>query len=327
MSDDVCLGDIFAAQRRIKSTTVRTPMLRSDALSRLIDGEVFLKPEGLQPTGSFKVRGVSNKICQLSKDERDRGLITVSSGNHGRALAWLSRQYGVTATICLYSNVPEYKIDAIRQLGGQIEICGDTYQAAEQAANQLMHERGLTWIDPFDDLDVIAGQGVIGLEIMEDLPTADAVVVPLSGGGLFSGIATAIKHIRPSATMIGVANRHGNGMLASLDAGQPVPIEELPSLADCMAGTISTGNRHSFRITKDLIDRAIVVEESDVPDAMAHGFFNEGLIMEGGAVLPIAPLISADTSQFHNKTVVLIISGRNIDPHKFLQVMDSVRPT
>lgn len=187
-----------------------------------------------------------------------------------------------------------------------------------------MRERGLTWIDPFDDPEVIAGQGVIGLEILNDIPNADVVIVPLSGGGLFSGIATAIKAIRPAIMMVGVANRHGNGMLTSLEAGRPVPIEEHPSLADCMAGTISTGNRYSFVITQDLIDRPISIEEEKIPTVLAHGFFQERLIMEGGAALPLAPLLSDDTSEFHGKTIVLVISGRNIDPHRFLQVVGSI---
>ena len=321
MTAEVSLQTIRAAQRSISGTAMWTPLVRSDALSARTGGDVFLKLETLQPTGSFKVRGITNKVSMLTEDERKAGLIAISSGNHGRALAWIARRMGIAATIALYRNVPANKIDAIKKLGGQVELCGETYEEAEKAARQLADDRGMIWCDPFDDSDVIAGQGVIGLEIVEDLPAVDLVIVPLSGGGLFSGTATAVKAISPEAKLIGVANRHGNGMLASLEAGQPVPIEEHPSLADCMAGTISADNRHTFAITRRLIDEAVLIEEKDVAPALVHGFMHEGLIMEGGASLPIATLLTGAVAGLEGKTIVLIITGRNIDPHKFLDAV------
>lgn len=313
MSGEIALELIRSAQRTISATVMPTPLVYSHALSNLTGADVFFKLETVQPTGSFKVRGATNKVSKLTDAERDCGLITISSGNHGRALAWAARRLGVEATVCLYSSVPSHKIEAIRQLGANVVICGDSYEEAELGAHKLMKESGLYWCDPFDDPDVICGQGVIGLEIVDELPRVDTVIVPLSGGGLFSGIATAVKSLRPGAELIGVANRHGNGMLASLDAGRPVPIEEKPSLADCMAGTISSANRHTFRITRNLIDRAMMIEEKEIAPAVKHCCIEEGFVAEGGAALPVALLLQSQLGDIRGRQVVLVISGRNID--------------
>ncbi len=321
MTSVVALDDIRHSQKAMAGTAIRTPLVRSETLSRLAGTEIYLKLETLQPTGSFKVRGVANKVSRLTDEDRRAGLVTVSSGNHGRALAWISQRMNVNATICLYETVPQHKVDAIKHLGGKIEICGKTYEEAEIGARSLMKERGLTWCDPFDDPAVIAGQGVIGLEIAEDLPNVGMVIVPLSGGGLFSGIASAVKSSCPGASLVGVANQHGNGMLASLEAGRPVPIDEHASLADCMAGTISPQNRFTFGITKGLIDQAVTVGEHEIAPAIRHCCMEEGIVTEGGAALPVATLLGHHVAVPSRQPVVLVISGRNIDTDTLAEIL------
>ncbi|MBT7145588.1 MAG: pyridoxal-phosphate dependent enzyme, partial [Rhodospirillales bacterium] len=197
MNEEITLADVYRAKRNIAGLVEPTPLILSESLSERIGGEVYLKLECFQKTGSFKYRGAMNKIQSLSDEERTRGLITVSSGNHGRALAFAAARLGVKATICLSSKVPEIKVEAIQKLGGHVEICGDSYEEADLVAVQMRKDQGLTWVAPFDDPLVIAGQGTIGLEIMESCPHVDNIIIPLSGGGLFAGIATATKAINP----------------------------------------------------------------------------------------------------------------------------------
>jgi threonine dehydratase len=279
-------------------------------LSERIGGEVYLKFEYFQETGSFRYRGAMNKIQGLNNEERARGLITASSSNHGRALVIAAARLGVEATICLSSKVPEIKAEAIQKLGGHVAICGDSCEEADLVANQMRKDQGLTWVAPFDDPLVIAGQGTIGLEVMELCPQVDNITISLSGGGLFSGIATTAKAINPDVPLTGVTNQHGNGMLATLHTGKPVPVEEHLSLADCMAGTISPDTAYTFRIIQKLIDEAILINENEIPGSMSYTFYNDRLMMEGGSTLTYTPLLREDNARYRGKTLVLIITGK-----------------
>lgn len=309
------IADVFSARSQIYSQAKKTPLIKSETLSELISGEVWLKLETLQLTGSFKARGAANKILSLSKDERSRGLITISSGNHGRAVSAIAKALGIKATVCLYENVPQFKRSAIEYLGGTIRVSAN-YEAAEVEAERLRQSEGMTWVAPFDDPLVIAGQGTMGLEIVEENPHIDDVIIPLSGGGLFSGVGLAVRACLPTTRLIGVANDHGNGMLASLEAGKPAPIEEHPSLADCMAGTISPDNQYTFSLTQQLIDETMQIKEHEIVPAMAHGFFLERLVLEGGAALPIASILN-DPEKFKGRKVALVLTGQNILMHTF----------
>ncbi|MCK4898909.1 MAG: pyridoxal-phosphate dependent enzyme, partial [Anaerolineales bacterium] len=199
------LVDVFSAHRQIKATTIKTPIIRSTGLTKSVGSEVVLKLESLQVTGSFKIRGATNKILSLSDEEKVRGVITISSGNHGRAVAYVARKFNIPALVCVSETVPENKINAIHELGAEVVKAGKTYDEANESALRLQDERGLTMVHPFDDPYVIAGQGTIGLELMEELPEIDTVIVPLSGGGLLGGIATALKSINPEIQTIGVS--------------------------------------------------------------------------------------------------------------------------
>ncbi len=314
------MTDVFAAKARIDDYVRRTPLILSETLSELIGGQVWLKLENAQVTGSFKPRGAANRILSLSDAEQKRGLVTISSGNHGRAVSYMARHLGLRAVVCLYENVPKEKQNAISTLGGEVRVCGSTYEEAEAEATRLAQQEGLTFVAPFDDPFVISGQATIGLEIAEDCPTADAVIIPLSGGGLFSGIALALSACMPNARRIGVANAFGNGMLASLDAGHPVPIKEQPSVADCMAGTISPGNQLTFEMTRSLIQESTLLPEACIVPAMRHSFLHERLILEGGAALPIA-MLRENPKMFSGQTIVLVITGQNIEMALFSRLV------
>lgn len=228
------LQDIYLARQRIESQVRRTPMEHSPSLSRLMGVEVYLKLEALQITGSFKLRGASNAVAQLSSEQKARGVVTASTGNHGRALAHAASQQGVKAMVCLSNLVPANKVQAIRDLGAEVCIVGQSQDDAQREAERIAREQGATFLPPFDHPAIIAGQGTLGLEILEQQPEVAQVLVPLSGGGLFAGVALALKSANPAIQVHGISMARGAAMHASLAAGQPVDIEELPTLADSL---------------------------------------------------------------------------------------------
>jgi threonine dehydratase len=218
------LADVYRARAAIGPWVRRTPLVRSDALSRRLGRSVHLKLETLQETGSFKLRGAANRLLALSAAERVRGVVAVSTGNHARAVAHAAKALGVPTTVFMSTLVPENKVAAVQALGAEVRIAGDSQDAAEAAARELADERDRVFVPPFDDPWIIAGQGTIGLELLEDLPELDTVLVPLSGGGLIGGIALALKCADPSIRVIGVSMERGAAMYESLRAGQPIEV-------------------------------------------------------------------------------------------------------
>ena len=305
------LADIYQANKRIRETVQRTPLIKSAWLSDFTSREIYLKLECLQVTGSFKIRGATNKILSLSEDERNRGVIAVSSGNHGRAVAYVARQYGLPAVICVSETVPENKVTAIQDLGAEVLVTGKTYDEATEDAFRVQQDRGLTMIHPFDDPDVIAGQGTIGLEIMNQLPDVETVIVPLSGGGLLGGIALALKSIQPGIETIGVSMDKGAAMIDSLNAGRVVEIVEEPSLADALIGGLGPENRYTFKINQKYVDRTLLVSEHEIAAGMTFALDNEHLVVEGGGAVGIAALLAEKVTDLGAK-VVLVISGSNV---------------
>ncbi|MGB7095194.1 MAG: hydroxyectoine utilization dehydratase EutB [Anaerolineales bacterium] len=305
------LADIYQANKRIRETVQRTPLIKSAWLSDFTGREIYLKLECLQVTGSFKIRGATNKILSLSEDERNRGVIAVSSGNHGRAVAYVARQYGLPAVICVSETVPENKVTAIQDLGAEVMVTGKTYDEATETALQVQQDRGLTMIHPFDDPDVIAGQGTIGLEIMNQLPDVETVIVPLSGGGLLGGIALALKSIQPGIETIGVSMDKGAAMIDSLNAGRVVEILEEPSLADALIGGLGPENRYTFKINQKYVDRTLLVSEHEIAAGMTFALDNEHLVVEGGGAVGIAALLAEKVTDLGGK-VALVISGSNV---------------
>ena len=252
---ELTLSDLHDARKRIAGLVIKTPIHPSNLLDARGEHYLNLKLENLQTTGSFKLRGASNKIMSLADEEKDRGVVTISSGNHGRAVSYVSAKLGIRVIVCVSRFVPEHKIEVIQKLGAEVLVVGKDYDEADAHARKLVREEGMTWIDPFDDPDVIAGQGTIGLEILEEIPEIDTVIVPTSGGGLISGIAIAIKLTNPKIRVIGVTMERGPAMYLSLEAGRLVPVVEQESLADALAGGLGEENHYTFRICQEYVDK------------------------------------------------------------------------
>jgi threonine dehydratase len=290
--------------------------VRSYALSEHVGVPVHLKLENLQETGSFKLRGATNKIVSLTPEDQNRGVITVSTGNHGRAVSYVAQQLGLTAIICLSENVPHNKIQALKQLGAEVIVQGQSYDEAMELATGLQKERGLTWVDPFDDPFVIAGQGTIALELLEDYPEIDTIVVPLSGGGLISGIGVTLKSIIPNVRVIGVSMERAPVMYHSLRAGRPIEMQELPTIADALAGGIYLDNQYTFRLVQEFVDETYVVSEEEIAAAMAFALEKQHLVVEGGGAVGIAALLHHRLPNL-GENIVVVVSGGNTS-HKLL---------
>lgn len=313
----VSLADILAARERIAGIARRTPLKPSEALSRRLEKQVWLKMETMQDTGSFKIRGAANKILSLDEYERKRGVVTASSGNHGKSVAYLARKLGLRAVICMTDLVPEAKVAAIRSLGAEVVIHGSDQDEATERAHELAGKDGLTFISAFDDPQVIAGQGTIGLEILEDCPEVETLVVQVSGGGLMSGVALAARAIKPDIRLIGVSTTAGAAMVESIRAGRIVGVEEKPSLADALPGPIPPDNRYTFAICRDLVDYILQVTEEQIAGAMVHALEHEKLVLEGGGAAGIALLLDRRAEAFGN-TVAAICTGDNLAADKLV---------
>ncbi|TIV72370.1 MAG: hydroxyectoine utilization dehydratase EutB [Mesorhizobium sp.] len=307
----VTLQHIRAARENIAGKVERTPAVKSQSLSDRAGHPIHLKLEHHQTTGAFKLRGASNAIAALSAQERSRGVVAASTGNHGRALAHAAKLEGMRAVICMSRLVPENKLDAIRRLGAEIRIVGNSQDDAQQEVDRLVAEEGLVMLPPFDHPDIIAGQGTLGLEIMEQVPDAANVLVPLSGGGLAAGVAAAVKGMSPSTKVIGVSMARGAAMKASLDAGRPVQVEELPTLADSLGGGIGLDNRLTFAMCRGLLDDVILLSEDEIAAGIRHAYAEEREIVEGAGVVGIGALLSGKVKP--SGPTILILSGRNID--------------
>ncbi|MXQ13156.1 hydroxyectoine utilization dehydratase EutB [Microvirga makkahensis] len=302
---------IAEAQARIAGRVRRTPLAPSPSLSARAGAPVLLKLESHQATGSFKLRGATNAVLSLSQEARQRGLVTASTGNHGRALAHAAKAEGVRAVICMSALVPANKVEAVRALGAEVRIVGRSQDDAQEEVERLVREAGLTAVPPFDHAEVIAGQGTIGLEIAEARPDAELVLVPLSGGGLAAGTAMAVKSRLPRARVIGVSMERGAAMHESLRAGRPVLVEEMETLADSLGGGIGLENRYTFAMCRDLLDEIVLLSEEEIAGGIRHAFTAEGEIVEGAGAVGIAALLAGKV-EVKGPTVV-VVSGRNID--------------
>ncbi len=308
----ITMRDIYKARRRIAGMAIRTPLIESPELTQRIGVPVYLKLENVQRTGAFKIRGAANKLLSLSAEERERGVITVSSGNHGRAVAHVARQLEIRSVVCMSSRVPDHKADVIRRLGADVILEGESYDEAERHAVRMVEELGLTMIPPFDDPYVIAGQGTIGLELLEDLPDVDTVVVPLSGGGLLSGIALALKSADPGTRTVGVSMERAPVMFHSLKAGRPVEMEEQETLASALAGGIGLQNRYTFEMIRKTVDETVLVSEEEIADGMAFALNYHKLVVEGGGAVALAAVLHRKTQPM-GRNVAVVISGGNVE--------------
>ncbi|WP_210278831.1 MULTISPECIES: hydroxyectoine utilization dehydratase EutB [unclassified Rhizobium] len=323
MTRMVMLQNIEAAQPRIAGYVQRTPLRSSHALSQRMGVPVHLKLENHQETGSFKLRGATNALQCLSDEARSCGLVTASTGNHGRAIAHAARAMGARATICLSALVPANKVEAIRSLGADIRIVGHSQDDAMWEVERLVREEGMCFVPPFDDAAVIAGQGTLGLEIADDLPETTLVLVPLSGGGLASGVAAAIKGRLPAAKVIGVSMERGAAMAASLAAGRPIDVQEVETLADSLGGGIGLDNRLTFPMCRSLLDDVILLNEDEIAAGIRHAARIEGETVEGAGAVGIAALLAGKIRP--DGPTVIVVSGANIDPAVHRAIVDDIK--
>lgn len=314
----ITLSDIREARQRIAGKILTTPTELSPSLSAHLGAPVQLKLESRQTTGAFKLRGASNAIALLDAEQRRHGVVAASTGNHGRALAYAASQEQVRAVICMSRLVPGNKIESIQQIGAEIRIIGSSQDDAQREAERLAAKEGLVMIPPFDHADIIAGQGTIGLEIIESVPDVKTILVPLSGGGLAAGIAAAAKSMNPRIRVIGISMARGAAMKASLDAGRPVLVEELSTLADSLGGGIGLDNRLTFAMCRELLDDVVLLSEDEIAEGIRHAYEKEREIVEGAGGAGVAALLANKIRS--RDPVVIVISGRNIamDLHRKL---------
>lgn len=308
----VTLADIEQAAARIEGRVLHTPLVMSATLSERCGVPVDLKLEHQQTTGSFKLRGATNAVLSLSPEERGRGVVAASTGNHGRALAFAAKAEGSIATICMSRLVPDNKVSEIRRLGADVRIVGRSQDEAQVEVDRLVAEDGLVMVPPFDNAAVVAGQGTLGLEIVAAMPDVATVLVPLSGGGLAAGVAAAVKGRFPQARVIGLTMERGAAMKASLDAGRPVQVEEVASLADSLGGGIGLDNAVTFRMCRALLDDVILLSEAEIAAGMRHAYTHEREVVEGAGAVGIAALLSGRLGRLDGP-VAVILSGRNVD--------------
>ncbi len=309
--DRIGIDDILRAQERIASKIRRTPVVASLALEELCNMPVYIKLEHYQITGSFKLRGATNAIMNLSATQQKHGVVGVSTGNHGRGLAYAARQAGTRCIICMSRLVPKNKIDGIKAQGAEVRIVGNSQDDAQIEVDRLVAEEHLTMLPPFDHFDIIAGQGTLGLELLDQLPDARTVLVPVSGGGLISGVATALKSTLPHVQVIGISMERGAAMYASIQAGQPIEVEELPTLADSLGGGIGLDNRYTYPTFRELVDDIVLVTEREIAEAIRHAYWSERQILEGSGSVGIAALLADKVAL--QPPVAIIASGGNID--------------
>ncbi len=317
------LDDVRAAAKRITDVANRTPMIPSFALSRVTGKEVRIKLETTQPTRSFKVRGAANVILSHPHVDREKGVVAYSTGNHGRAVAYVATQLGLPATVCMSHNTTEDKRQALRAMGARVQIFGDSQDEAAHVAREL-ESQGALLVDPINDPLTTAGQGTLGLEIVEDWPEVDTVVVPVSGGALIAGVALAVKSLKPSARIIGVSMESGAAMHASLEAGRPVVVPEVDSLADSLQGGITPDNDHSLAMVEDMVDELVLVPEEAIAVAMAEAIIEERIIVEGAGATPTAALLNADQGLFGDR-VALVATGAMVDSRTITMVLERHR--
>ncbi len=314
---DFSLADILAARRVIRGVADRTPFVPSPYMTQIEGHDFLLKLENTQPVGAFKLRGAVNAVMTLP--DAVGGVTCCSTGNHGRGVAYAARERGMKAVICMSRLVPQAKVDGIRALGADVRIVGTNQDEAMRESQRLCEAEGLVEISPFDDPKVIAGQGTIGLEMLEARPDLSTILVPLSGGGLAAGVAVAAKAINPKIRVIGITMDRGAAMHASLQAGRPMEVPEYASLADSLGGGIGLRNRLSFPLCRDNLDDVVLVTEEEIRDAMQVLYYEDRIVAEGASVVGLAAVLSGKVKA--DGPVGTIVTGRNLDMGVFHRLM------
>lgn len=302
-------ASIRRAAAGLAGVAVRTPLLPAPWLREELGADVRLKCESFQPIGAFKLRGAYTMIARLTPEERARGVVTYSSGNHAQAVAYAARAFGIDAVIVMPENAPPIKVAGTKRLGAEVIERGTTSLARREKAEEVQAERGLTMVPPFDHPDIIAGQGTIGLEILEDWPDVGAIVVPIGGGGMISGVAAWVKRARPGVRVIGVEPEGAPAMRRSLDAGAPITLDRIDSIADGLV-PVRPGDL-TFAHTRDLADDVVLVSDDAIRDAARALFLRGKLVVEYSGAAAVAAL---RTVLDVDGPVAAVVSGGNIDP-------------
>ena len=303
------LDDVLRAREAIGGRLHRTPVFTSAWLSERVGASVFLKAELFQKTGSFKPRGVLTDLAALSADDRGRGVISISAGNDAQALAWGAAAEGIDALLVMWAGASEAKLAATRAYGAAVDDTASGPAAAFNRLAELTETSGRTFIHPFDSEPTIAGQGTVGLELLEDIPDADVVVVPVGGGGLIAGVATAVKALRPRARVVGVEPDSSAALSAALAAGRPVPVEPR-SLADGLNAPFA--GEHCLTVARERVDEVVLVSEGEIAAGMRFLYERAKLACEPAGAAAPAALLAAKVALESSETVVAVVSGGNV---------------
>ena len=319
----VSLADIHLARQRLAGTVRRTPIIRSDWLSEVTGGDVYLKLESLQVTGSFKARGALNAVLALAERHRAGAslprLVTASAGNHGRALAWAASRAGMRPVVFTPRTAPAAKLDAIRRLGADLRAVAETYEDSERLAKQHAAETGAQYLSPYSHPDLLSAIGTVALEVIEDLPHVDRIVVPVGGGGLLAGIAIAACELRPEVEVVGVEVAASHPFAASLAAGRIVEVQVGPTIADGLAGNMDPDNI-AFPVIQALVRRMAIVGEGDLRAAVRDLVRHEHLVAEGAGAAGVAAA-AAGVIGSPPRTTAIIVSGANINLDLLAQLL------
>ena len=304
------LRDFEAARARIDAHIKHTPLLTSRQLSELTGHEVRLKAENFQTVGSYKIRGPLNKFAQMPEAEKRRGVVCSSAGNHAQGVALAARIHGIRAVVCMATNATPAKIAATREYGAEVVLHGSIWDEANEKAKELVRDEGLTYVHPFDDAQLIAGQGTLGLEIIQDWPEVDAVIVPIGGGGLIAGVSMAVKSFNPNIKVIGVESSDGPAMKASIDAGSLQTIDcrtVIDGLRVRRAGELN------FSVVQRFVDDIVTLPDREIFEAMLWVMERCKLVIEGAAAAPVAALMRGLVTLPAGSRVAAVLSGGNIN--------------
>ena len=304
-------ADFEAARRIVAPHIYKTPMLTSRILSERTGFDVRLKAEIFQKTGSYKIRGPLNKFTHLSEEQKRRGVVCSSAGNHAQGVALAARLNGMHAVVCMAENATPSKIAATRGYGAEVVLHGAIWDDANEKAKQLVAERGLTYIHPFDDPQLVAGQGTLGLEVYEDVPDADVVIVPIGGGGLISGVSMAMKAMNPRVKIIGVESSGAPGMQQSVEQGHVVTLERVDSIIDGLR--VKRVGEYTREVASRFVDEIVTLPDSDMFDAVIWIMAHCKLVVEGAAAAPVAALLHEQIKMPAGSKVVCVLSGGNVN--------------
>jgi threonine dehydratase len=312
------IDDVLAAEKRVSGMVRHTPLWHSHVFSEMTGADVHLKLETFQRTGAFKIRGAANRIGTLSAAEREAGVVTASAGNHAQGVSLAASRSGVDATIVMPEHAPVSKVQATESYGGEVVLHGAGYEAAEARAREIEAAEGRTYVHAFDDPDVMAGQGTLGLEVAADLPEVDVVVVPIGGGGLIAGVATAIE-ARTDARVIGVQAEGAASAPASLRAGERRAIDSVETIADGIA--VRQVGERPFEVIQERVDDVVTVSDSEIAVALLYALEREKVLLEGAGAASLAAVLAGAVEYDDDETVVPLLCGGNIDMNTLTTVL------